>query len=52
MRDAKTFREYAADCTRMAQLLKGNDREALLNMAVAWEERAREAERREKKTDG
>jgi hypothetical protein len=52
MKDAKTYREYAADCIRMAKLMSPKDREALLKMAEAWEERAREAERQEKKTDG
>lgn len=49
MKDAKTYREYAADCTRMAKLMNPKDKEALLKMAEAWEERAREAERQEKK---
>jgi hypothetical protein len=51
MKDAKTYREYAADCIRMAKLTDRKDKEALLKMAEAWEERAREAERQEKKTD-
>jgi hypothetical protein len=51
MKDAKTYREYAADCIRMAKLMDPKDKEALLNMAQAWEERAREAERQEKKKD-
>jgi hypothetical protein len=46
MKDAKTYREYAADCRRMAQLLNQKDKEALLKMAEAWEDRAKEAERR------
>ena len=46
MKDAKTYREYAADCRRMAQLMNQNDKEALLKMAEAWEDRAKEAERR------
>jgi hypothetical protein len=45
MKDAKTYREYAADCVRMAKMMNLTDREALLKMAEAWEERAREAER-------
>jgi hypothetical protein len=49
MKDAKTYREYAADCTRMAQSTDAKDRETLLKMAKAWEDRAREAERNEKK---
>jgi len=46
MEDAKTFREYAADCTRMSKLMSAKDKETLLNMAEAWEERAKEAERK------
>ena len=45
MKDAKTYREYAADCIRIARGMNPNDREALLKMAEAWEERARDAER-------
>jgi hypothetical protein len=45
MKDAKTYREYAADCRRMAQLMNRKDKEALLKMAQAWEDRAKEAER-------
>jgi hypothetical protein len=52
MKDAKTYREYAADCIRMAKLMNPKDKEALLKMAEAWEERARESERRENKPDG
>ena len=51
MKNAKTYREYAADCLRMAQSMDTKDRETLLNMARAWEDRAREAERHEKKTE-
>jgi hypothetical protein len=48
MKDVKMYREYAADCTRIAQSTNAEDRETLLKMAQAWEDRAREAERREK----
>jgi hypothetical protein len=48
MKDAKTYREYAADCIRIAQSMDPKDRETLLKMAQAWEDRAREAERNEK----
>jgi hypothetical protein len=51
MKDAKTYREYAADCIRIAKGMNPNDREALLKMAEAWEERARDAERAGKETD-
>ena len=52
MKDAKTYREYAADCLRMAKRMDPKDKKALLEMAEAWEERAREAERHENKPDG
>lgn len=52
MKDAKTYREYAADCIRMAKLMDPKDKDALLKMAQAWEERALEAERQKKKPDG
>jgi hypothetical protein len=45
MKDAKTYREYAADCIRIAKLMNPVDRKALLDMAEAWEDRARDAER-------
>lgn len=47
MKDAKTYREYAADCIRIARLMNPADKEALLKMAEAWEDRAREAERQQ-----
>jgi hypothetical protein len=51
MKKAKTYREYKADCIRIAQLMSAKDKEALLKMAEAWEGRAREAERQEKKAE-
>jgi hypothetical protein len=47
MTDVKTFREYAAECIRIAQSMNDEDRAALLEMAEAWEDLARAAERRE-----
>jgi hypothetical protein len=47
MKDAKMYREYAADCIRIAQSMNAEDRETLLKMAQAWEDRARESERYE-----
>ena len=48
VKDAKMYREYAADCIRIAQSMNAGDRETLLKMARAWEDRARESERSEK----
>jgi hypothetical protein len=52
MKEAKIYREYAADCIRMAKRMNPKDQQALLEMAEAWDERAREAERQENKPDG
>jgi hypothetical protein len=51
MKNAKTYREYAADCVRIAQRMSAKDKETLLKMAQAWEDRAREAERQTKKAE-
>jgi hypothetical protein len=51
MKDAKMYREYAADCVRIAQSMSAEDRETLLKMAQAWEDRARESERCENKAE-
>jgi hypothetical protein len=51
VKKAETYREYAADCIRMAQLMSAKDKEVLLNMAQAWEDRAREAERQQKEAE-
>lgn len=51
VQDAKIYRQYAADCARMAGKLNGNDRDVLLKIAQAWEERALEAERQNGKRD-
>jgi hypothetical protein len=48
MKDVKMYREYAADCIRMALSMNAEDQEILLKMARAWEDRARESEQREK----
>jgi hypothetical protein len=50
MKEAKMCWEYAEDCVRIAQLMSAKDKEALLRMAKAWEDRAREAEREETRT--
>lgn len=50
MQDAKTYRQYAADCRRIAQTMSAKkDRDALLKMAEVWEERAVEAEQYRKR---
>lgn len=48
MSDAKKFRDYAQDCRRIAESMKGEDKDTLLNLAKAWEERARAIEAKKK----
>ena len=50
MQESKSYRQYAADCRRMATTMSAKDRASLMKMAEAWDERAQEAERRERKT--
>jgi hypothetical protein len=45
MQKAKMYRQYAADCRRLAETMEKKDRPVLLNMAEAWDTRADEAER-------
>ena len=53
MQHSQTYRQYAADCRRIARGMSEKDRAVLLQMAEAWESRANEAERSEnKKKDG
>ena len=51
MQDAKTYRQYANDCRRIAATMSAKDKTTLLEMARIWDERAEEAERI-KKVDG
>jgi len=48
MHDAKTYRQYAADCRRIAATMASDDKRILLRMAQVWDERAEEATRRAK----
>jgi hypothetical protein len=48
LRDSEKFRKYAADCLRIARQMSGKDRQALLEIADAWEARAQDAEKKEK----
>ena len=51
MQDPKKYREYAAECRRMAKRATGNDKQALLNIAEAWEQQAQLAETQRKGRD-
>ena len=47
--EAEKYLEYAEDCLRIAKSMNGKDKETLLKIAKAWEERAEAAK---KKTNG
>jgi len=49
--NAKKFRDFAAECRRLAQRATDNDRKILIDIADAWIACAEEAERREKLAD-
>jgi hypothetical protein len=51
MNSPKQYRQNAVDCRRIAETMKGKDRQTLLKIAEAWEKQAQEAERRERKDD-
>jgi hypothetical protein len=52
MQDAKTYRQYADDCRRIAETMSAKDKTVLLEMAKVWEERAVEADRSQNNKGG
>jgi hypothetical protein len=46
--EAKTYLEYAEDCLRIAENMKGEDRQTLLKIAEAWRSRAQAVANSEK----
>ena len=46
---SEKYREYAHDCIRLAEHMSAADKQTLLKIAEAWETRALEAEREEKR---
>jgi hypothetical protein len=49
MLESEKYREYARDCTRLAEQMSSADKQTLLKIAEAWEMRALDAERQEKR---
>lgn len=45
MKDVIKFRRYAEDCRRLANSMKPEHKATLLEIAVAWDKCAEEAER-------
>jgi hypothetical protein len=50
--ESEKYREFARDCVRLAEQMSPADRQTLLKIAKAWEMRAIEAERVERKRKG
>jgi hypothetical protein len=48
MQEVEKYRQYAAECRRMAERAAAKDKETLLNIAEAWEQQAKIAERRKR----
>ena len=48
--DADRFRQYAAECSRMAALAQNKDKAVLMEIAAAWIACAQEAERKHQTT--
>ena len=48
MDNSKKFRDFAAECRRLAQRASENDRKVLMEIAEAWISCAEDAERKEK----
>ncbi len=46
-RNPQKFRDYAAECRRLAQRASEKDRKVLMEIADAWEACAQEADRKE-----
>jgi hypothetical protein len=49
MQEAEKYREYAADCRRLAEKATRRDKDVLLKIAEAWDPQARLAEATRKK---
>jgi hypothetical protein len=49
MQDVEKYREYAADCKRLAERASSGDKQVLMTIAEAWEQQARLAEATAKK---
>jgi hypothetical protein len=49
--DPNKYREYAADCKRLAERAKPKDKEVLMKIAEAWEQQALAIEASKSKSD-
>jgi len=46
--ESDRYKQYAADCIRLAETMNAKDKQILLEIAAAWNARAQEAGRKEK----
>lgn len=51
MQDSHVYRQYAAECRRIAETMSAKDKAIMMEMAKVWDERAADAERAEKGKD-
>jgi hypothetical protein len=49
MQEVEKYHQYADECRRMAERAPGNDKDALLKIAEAWEQQAEFAHRRKRR---
>jgi hypothetical protein len=49
--DTNKFRQYAAECRRLAERASEKDRKVLMEIAEAWLKCAEEAERKQRSRD-
>jgi hypothetical protein len=50
--DAKRYRQYAAECRRMAERLPPDQKQKLLEIAQAWDESAKLIDGKDRNDDG
>ncbi len=52
MQEVETYRQYAADCRRLAERANNGDKAILLRIAEAWDQQAKLATSQSKKDGG
>lgn len=49
--ESEKYKQYAADCLRIARTMNAKDKQTLIEIAAAWDSRAQEAEQKGKKSN-
>ncbi len=52
MQEIEQYRQFAADCRRIARRMNEKDKEILMRIAEAWDSRIQAAEQRANKSNG